>query len=79
MPRMTIWKLVLITCIAGFAAAAVSIGHAEKTSIVAPATAAPQTTQMCPAAKRAMTRPATAYRSRYLRQTPVSYTTRRNG
>ncbi len=79
MPRMTIWKLFLITCIAGFAAAAVSIGHAEQASIVAPETAAPQSTQMCPAAKRPMTRPATAYTSRYLRQTPVSYTARRNG
>lgn len=79
MPRMTIWKLFLITCIAGFAAAAVTIGHAEKTSIVTPETAAPQTTpQMCPAAQARTTRPANAYRSRYLRQTPVSYTARRN-
>jgi hypothetical protein len=77
---MTIWKLFLITCIAGFAAAAVSIGHAEEASILAPQTAAPQTTpQQCSAASRPMTRPATAYRSRYLRQTPVSYTARRNG
>ena len=80
MPRMTIWKLFLITCIAGFAAAAVSIGHSEEASIMAPETAAPQTApQMCPAASRSMTRPATAYTSRYLRQTPVSYTARRNG
>ena len=84
MPRMTIWKLVLITCIAGFAAAAVSIGHTEEASILAPEsaapqTAAPQTTQMCPAASRQITRPASTYTSRYLRQTPVSYTARRNG
>ena len=80
MPRMTIWKLVLITCIAGFAAAAVSIGHAENVSIVVAETAAPQTTpQQCSADSRPMTRPATAYTSRYLRQTPVSYTARRNG
>jgi len=75
---MTIWKLVLITCIAGFAAAAVSIGHAEKASIVATETAAPQTTQMCPAAQGQMSRPIGATYKRYLRQTPVSYTARRD-
>jgi hypothetical protein len=80
MPKLTIWKLALITCIAGFAAAAVSIGHTEEASIVAPKTAAPQTApQMCPAANRPMTRPVSTYSSRYLRQTPVSYTARRNG
>ena len=80
MPRMTIWKLVLITCIAGFAAAAVSIGHSEEAGILAPQSAAPQTTpQMCPAASRQITRPVSTYTSRYLRQTPVSYTARRNG
>ena len=56
MPKMTIQKLFLITCIAGFAAAAVSIGHSEEASIVAQQTAAPQTTQMCPSARSPLTR-----------------------
>ena len=78
MPRFTIKKLFLITCVAGFAAAAVSIGHAEKASIMVPATAAPQTTpQMCPAARSPLTR-APKYK-RYLNQTPVSRIVRRNG
>ena len=77
MPRMTIQKLFLITCIAGFAAAAVSIGHSEEASIMAPQAAAPQTTQMCPSARSPLTR-APAYK-RYLNQTPVSFTARRNG
>ncbi len=77
MPRMTIWKLVLITCIAGFAAAAVSIGHTEEASIMATESAAPQTTQMCPSARNPLTR-VPAYK-RFLNQTPVSFTARRNG
>ena len=79
MPRMTIWKLVLITCIAGFAAAAVSIGHSEEASIMAQQTAAPQTTQMCPSAQSRISRPIGATYKRYLNQTPVSFTARRNG
>ena len=77
MPKLTIWKLVLITCIAGFAAA-VSIGHSEEASIVATEIAAPHTTQLCPAAQGQMSRPIGATYKRYLRQTPVSYTARRD-
>ena len=78
MPRMTIWKLVLITCIAGFAAAAVSIGHTEEASIVATESTAPQTTsQLCPTAQDQMSRPIGATYKRYLRQTPISYTVQR--
>ena len=79
MPRMTIWKLVLITCIAGFAAAAVSIGHTEEASIVTTESTAPQTTsQLCPTAQGQMSRPIGPTYKRYLRQTPVSYTARRD-
>ncbi len=83
MPNITLWKLFLITCIAGLAAAAVSIGHAEQTgtivqtndAVVAPQTALP----MCPSAQGQMSRPIGTTYKRFLRQTPVSYITRRNG
>ena len=79
MPRMTIRRILLIPCIAGLAAAAVSISHAEKASIPdqAAETATYQTTsQMCPAARRPMTRAPRAYQ-RYLNRTPRM--TRRHG
>jgi hypothetical protein len=75
---MTICKLVLITCIVGFAAAVVSIGHKEEASIVATEIAAPHTTQMCPVAQGQMSRPIGATYKRYLRHAPVSYTARRD-
>jgi hypothetical protein len=76
MPKITLWKLFLIACIAGFAAAAVSIGHAEKTDTIvrtnvaanAPRTALP----MCPSAQGQMSKPARPTYQRYLGQTPMT-------
>jgi hypothetical protein len=78
MPKLTIWKLVLITCIAGFAAAAVSISHTEEASIVVPETAAQTAPQMCGVTPRPIARSYRKYTSRYLSQTPVAYTPRRS-
>lgn len=73
MPRMTIQKMFLITCIAGLAATVVSISRAEKASILDHAneiTAQQATPNMCPTSRGPMTR-LPAYK-RYLDQTPIS-------
>lgn len=79
MPTITIQKILLVTCIAAFAAM-VSIGHAEKTGIVDHAVrtetqqAAPQ---MCGAPRAPMTR-LPVYK-RYLNRTrSLPYTPRRH-
>lgn len=78
MPKLTIRKLVLITCIGGFAAA-VSIGRAKDASIGAPETAAaPTAPQVCGAPSTTMTQQL-VYK-RYLSQTPpLRITPRRQG
>ncbi len=83
MLNITLWKLFLITCIAGLAVAAEFIGHAEKASTIAQtndAAVAPRAAlPMCLSVQGQMSRPIGTTYKRFLRQTPVSYITRRNG
>jgi hypothetical protein len=76
MPKMTLWKLFLIACIAGFAVAAVSIGHAEKAGTIVQsnvAASAPRTAlPMCPSAQGQMSKPVRPTYKRYLGQTPMT-------
>ena len=72
MPRMTIQKILLIACIAAFAAKPISIGHAEKTRTtdLAAGTATYRTTsQMCPSARPTEIR--MPIYKRYLNLTPA--------
>lgn len=76
MPSITIWKLFLIICIAGFAAAAVSIGHAEKASIIEKtyevAAAKRAASPMCPSVQGQMSGTAGVIYKRYLGHMPMT-------
>lgn len=79
MSRMTVQKLLLITCVAGLVAtAATTMGHAEKTSTPnhpTPAATYHAAPQMCPATLAPATR-MPAYK-RYLKRTLAPRFTRR--
>ena len=76
MPKFTPRKLLLITCIAGLALAAASIGQAHRTDVTEQTSERTFTqhraTSICPLVRIRVCRTLGALKSSYISQTPIS-------